>query len=187
MRRRSLSFRISRRPRLVRNCARERGPVVSVVPAKPTGRANARPMTGSARAGTHNHRRLWLSRLEPQFSVTTKIGGYASPRARTTPNTVSIPHLKPRDTSHTSTLPRRHHVRALNIARPEKSEGAGNAGRVRRTRSLACKIKKHASKSPQVRRNTPAFPARMVLTACFVLFPVIGLSCHRHPREASAS
>jgi DNA transformation protein and related proteins len=27
----------------------------SVVPAKPTGRANARPMTGSARSGTHNH------------------------------------------------------------------------------------------------------------------------------------
>jgi hypothetical protein len=27
------------------------------VPAKPTGRANARPMTGSARTGTHNHQR----------------------------------------------------------------------------------------------------------------------------------
>jgi hypothetical protein len=29
-----------------------------------------------------------------------------------------------------------------------------------RTRSLACKCKKHATKSPQVRRNSPAFPAR---------------------------
>jgi hypothetical protein len=46
--------------------------------------------------------------------------------------------------------------------------------------SLACKNKKHASKSPQVRRNIPALPARMVLTACFVLFPVSGLSCHRY-------
>ena len=58
-----------------------------VVPAKPTGRANARPMTGSARAGTHNpkclvapsggrssvynrHRWLWV----PAFAGTTKVG-----------------------------------------------------------------------------------------------------------------
>jgi len=32
--------------------------------------------------------------------------------------------------------------------------------RVRCTRSLACKWKKHASKSPQVRRNATAFPAQ---------------------------
>jgi hypothetical protein len=59
-----------------------RGPISAVVPAKPTGRANARPMTGSARAGIHNHRRLWSSRLEPQLGFTTNIGGYGSPRAR---------------------------------------------------------------------------------------------------------
>jgi hypothetical protein len=29
-----------------------------------------------------------------------------------------------------------------------------------RTRSLACNKEKHASKSPQVRRNDPAFPAQ---------------------------
>jgi hypothetical protein len=28
------------------------------------------------------------------------------------------------------------------------------------TRSLACKVKKHTSKSPQVHRNSSAFPAR---------------------------
>jgi hypothetical protein len=50
-----------------------------------------------------------------------------------------------------------------------------------RTRSLACESKKHTSKSPQVRRNNPAFPARMVLTASFALSLVIGLCCH-HPR-----
>src|SRR5579871_336210 len=32
-------------------------------------------------------------------------------------------------------------------------------------RSLACKQRKHTSKSPQVHRNDPAFPARLVLTA----------------------
>jgi hypothetical protein len=41
---------------------------MAVVPAKPTGRANARPMTGSARAGTHNHRYWNSEKLEPQLA-----------------------------------------------------------------------------------------------------------------------
>jgi hypothetical protein len=36
-------------------------------------------------------------------------------------------------------------------------------------------------------RIMPAFPARMVLTACFVLSPVTGLSCHRRLRDLGAS
>jgi hypothetical protein len=49
-----------------------------------------------------------------------------------------------------------------------------------RTRSLACKNKKHASKSPQVRRNTrPSL--RNGFSSYFVLSLVIGLSCH-HPQ-----
>src|SRR6202012_4491775 len=40
--------------------------------------------------------------------------------------------------------------------------------------------------SPQVRRNIPAFPARLVLTASFVLSLVIGLSCHHPRRDAQA-
>jgi hypothetical protein len=55
------------------------------------------------------------------------------------------------------------------------------------TRSLVCKSEKHTSKSPQVHRIAPAFPARMVLTVSSALSPVNGLSCHRHPREALAS
>jgi len=43
-------------------------------------------------------------------------------------------------------------------------------------------MKKHTSKSPQVGRNDPAFPARMVLTVSFALFLVIGLSCHHRQR-----
>jgi hypothetical protein len=38
----------------------------------------------------------------------------------------------------------------------------------------------------EVHRNHPAFPHAMVLTAYFVLSPVIGLSCHRHQRDAQA-
>ena len=56
--------------------------------------------------------------------------------------------------------------------RKQRAQGMPGA---RRTRSSACKIKKHADKSPQVRRNIPALPARMVLTASFVLSPAIGL------------
>jgi len=39
-----------------------------VVPAKPTGRANARPMTGSARAGTHTPRLRFSARWQTAFS-----------------------------------------------------------------------------------------------------------------------
>jgi hypothetical protein len=37
--------------------------------------------------------------------------------------------------------------------------------------------------SPQVKPDQPAFPARMVLTVSFVLFPMTMLGCHRHPRD----
>ena len=60
---------------------------------------------------------------------------------------------------------------------PLKIEGAGNAGRFARTHSL--RKRKHAAKSPQVRRKHSAFPARMVLTVSFVLAPETGLSCLR--------
>jgi hypothetical protein len=52
-----------------------------------------------------------------------------------------------------------------------------------RTRSLAWKSKNHTSQSPQVRRNDPALPARMVLTVSFVLSPETGLSCLRRRRN----
>ena len=47
-------------------------------------------------------------------------------------------------------------------------------------RSLACKVKKHASKSPRSRQNTRHSRTRMVLTVYGALSPVIGLDCHRH-------
>ena len=48
------------------------------------------------------------------------------------------------------------------------------------THSLMCESEKaHELQSPQVWPDHPAFPARLVLTVSFVLFPAIGLSCHR--------
>jgi hypothetical protein len=81
------------------------------------------------------------------------------------------------------------HSRAANCFRVILIIALRNRGRrecraLMRARSLACKIKKHASKSPRSRRRHPAFPARLVLTAYSALSPVIGLSCHRRRRNA---
>jgi hypothetical protein len=46
------------------------------------------------------------------------------------------------------------------------------------TRSLACKSRKHASKSPRSHRDHPAFPHAMVLTVSFALSPVTGYQIH---------
>jgi hypothetical protein len=43
---------------------------------------------------------------------------------------------------------------------PSQTEGAGNAGRIRRTRSLACKSRKHTSVVTTGSPITPAFPAQ---------------------------
>ena len=45
--------------------------------------------------------------------------------------------------------------------------------------AASCAKEKHTSKSPQVRRSNPALPARVVLTASFVISSVNGLCCHR--------
>src|ERR1700716_259071 len=65
---------------------------------------------------------------------------------------------------------------------PHKTEGVGNAG-CRCTRSLACKVESTRVSHHRYSRIHPAFPHAMVLTAYFVLSPVIGLSCHRHRRK----
>ncbi len=50
-----------------------------------------------------------------------------------------------------------------------------------RTRSLACKGRKHASKSLQVRRNDPAFPAQWFYGLCPCSPRCTGLDSHRRP------
>src|SRR5215218_3791917 len=57
-------------------------------------------------------------------------------------------------------------------------EAWGTPG-ARRTRSLACKNRKHTSIVATDPPENPAFPHAMVLTVSFVISPVIGLSCHR--------
>jgi hypothetical protein len=58
-------------------------------------------------------------------------------------------------------------------------------------RGLACEKRKHTSKVTTVTPVHPAFPARMVLTVSFVLFPGTGLYCPRRswssPHDLSAS
>jgi hypothetical protein len=49
--------------------------------------------------------------------------------------------------------------------------------------SLVCKIKKHTSKSPQVRQIRSGIPRANGFTASFVLAPVTGLSCHRRLQD----
>jgi hypothetical protein len=52
-----------------------------------------------------------------------------------------------------------------------------------RTRSLAWKKMNHTSVVTTSPPEQPAFPHAMVLTVSFVISPVIGLSCHRHPAD----
>ena len=51
------------------------------------------------------------------------------------------------------------------------------------TRSLACEIKKHASKVTTGSPNGSGIPCAMVLTVSFVVSPETGLSCLRHRHE----
>jgi hypothetical protein len=52
----------------------------------------------------------------------------------------------------------------------------------RRTRSLACEIKKHTSIVTTGPPEKPGIPRAMVLTAYFVLSPATNSSCHRRWR-----
>jgi hypothetical protein len=56
----------------------------------------------------------------------------------------------------------------------------------RRTRSLACVVKKAHELVTTGSPETPGLPCTMVLTVSFVLFPVTGLDCHRRQRNAQA-
>src|SRR4051794_31118777 len=53
------------------------------------------------------------------------------------------------------------------------------------SRAKVCR--EHTRSSPWVHRTDPAFPHAMVLTASFVISPVIGLGCHRRLRFVSAN
>jgi hypothetical protein len=62
--------------------------------------------------------------------------------------------------------------------------GAGNAGCALHPRSRVRNVQKKMHTSIQVQRRASGIPRAMVLTVSFELFPVIGLCCHRHRRDA---
>jgi len=68
-----------------------------------------------------------------------------------------------------------------------KNKRAQGMPGARRTHSLACEMEKThelvTTGSPEVL----SIPCAMVLTVSFVLSPVTGLFCHRHPQEACFS
>jgi hypothetical protein len=66
-------------------------------------------------------------------------------------------------------------------------KGAGNAGHAMRPQPRVQFEKSTRASHHGSHREHPAFPARMVLTVSFALFPGTGLSCPRHPWEALAS
>jgi hypothetical protein len=63
---------------------------------------------------------------------------------------------------HASSFSRRVSPEACIIVVPPGMQRVQGKPGAQRTHSLACEMKKHTSKSRQVRRNDPAFPARMV-------------------------
>jgi hypothetical protein len=60
---------------------------------------------------------------------------------------------------HASAFPPRKYARVIAEARPSEDQRAQGMPGARCARSLACKNKKHASKSPRSHRRHPAFPA----------------------------
>src|SRR5258708_978081 len=83
---------------------------------------------------------------------------------------------------HTRQRPAAQCARAFDrTVRPERTEGAGNAGRPMRPIAACAGVVVESTRVRQVTPESPGIPYAMVLTAYVVLSPVIGLVCHRHP------
>jgi hypothetical protein len=80
---------------------------------------------------------------------------------------------------HTSTLPRRKRDRVMIVHPPE--EGVGNAGWRAHPQPHVRNKKAHELVTAGSAGITRHSRTRMVLTVSFVLFPVSGHCCHRHP------
>ena len=119
-----------------------------------------------ANAGTHNHRPSLLRESRRTASFNTRDPAYGSLRSQG----------RRRWENARLYLPAMHPHPSLKNLPPE--EGVGNARRFGAPAALRAKVKKHASKSPRVRRVTRHSRTRMVLTAYGALSLVIGLCCH---------
>src|ERR1700687_3126598 len=83
----------------------------------------------------------------------------------------------------TSAFPRRDASELCVDCHPlNEQEGAGKAGCALHPRSRVQTCTKKRTRAYRFSGGNPAFPAQW-FTAYSALSPVIGLSCHRHPRE----
>jgi hypothetical protein len=126
---------------------------------EPTGRANARPMTGSAKQS-----------IKPRKERMDCLAACAS-RNNTTRHAPAISR----------------HDLPESCINPLPNRGRRECRAHQCARSLACEIKKHTSIVTTVTPETPGIPRAMVLTVSFVISSVTGLSCHRRRRDAQAS
>ena len=85
---------------------------------------------------------------------------------------------------HASAFSRRDFARVVAAITSPRKEGAGYAGR--QPHPQPCVRRQEAHKQSHHRFSTvsPAFPARVVLTACFALSPETWLFCLRRRRDA---
>ena len=105
-----------------------------------------------ANAGTHTPRSLFWAQCRTDSSISIACGyGPLLSQGRRKCQTQLF------------ALSRRSSARVVQNVAPRKQRAQGKPGRSMRTRSLACKKKNTRAKSLHVRRNDPAFPARMVL------------------------
>src|ERR1700738_3236833 len=79
-------------------------------------------------------------------------------------------------------LPAARCARVVHELFAQKSRGRGECRVPAAPAASRAMCRKHTSVVTTVAPEHPAFPHAMVLTAYFVLSPVIGLVCHRHPR-----
>jgi hypothetical protein len=77
--------------------------------------------------------------------------------------------------------PRRNHARVLLNNAPRKQRAQGKPDALSAPAASCAKEKAHEFVTTGLPER-PGFPCTVVLTASFVLSPVIGLSCHRRRR-----
>jgi hypothetical protein len=115
--------------------------------------------------------------------MTSAFRGASLGSASHTPTSISNSRIVFR---HSFAISRRDAPEPCMHSSPHKTEGVGNAGCPPHPQPRVQSEGSTRVSSPQVHRNHPAFPHAMVLTAYFVLSPVIGLSCHRRWRIGHA-
>jgi len=124
---------------------------------EPTGRANARPMTGSAKQSISPHKEEWIASSLTLLAMTT----VAASRSRRAYRASFGPCVPP------SPIRGRRECRAPDAPDSRVCRGSGCQAHAL--------VRSH--------RKSPGIPRAMVLTGSFALSPATGLFCHRRPRK----